>query len=120
MSENRSEASNMRELVAAVAGPREWSDTRESWLARAARRAGISYRSVKAIWYGEITNPRNRSIQLLEHAVRARAQSLSGRFETIARGMQAADADFYRADVLALLNVARTLRGENSPGDSGE
>jgi hypothetical protein len=107
----------MRELVAAVAGPREFSDTRQSWLNRAARRAGISYRTVKAIFYGEIEQPNHPSIRLLRHAAQQRAQALAGRFEEIARGMERADASFYRADVLALLDIARALRGVDRAGD---
>jgi len=42
-----------REMLATVAGQRGWSDTRESWLARAARRLGFGHRRTRAIFYGE-------------------------------------------------------------------
>ena len=42
----------------AVAGERKWSDTRESWLSRAAKECGITYRAAKSILYGETENPR--------------------------------------------------------------
>ena len=42
-----------RELLCAVAGPRGWNDTREAWLAKAARRLGFGHRRTKAIFYGE-------------------------------------------------------------------
>lgn len=58
----------MRELIAAVAGPREWSDTRQSWLSRAARRSGLTYRTIKSLWYGEIDDPRHYAAQLLQIA----------------------------------------------------
>ena len=105
MPEKSSRAASMRELVASVAGPREWSDTRESWLGRAARRAGITFRQTKALFYGEIADPNHRSARLMRDAA-----DLAGRYETIARSMNAADPDFYREDVLALLDVARALR----------
>ena len=114
------EKQDMRELIAAVAGPRDFSDNRKSWLNRAARRAGISYRSVKAVFYGEITNEKHPSIRLLQHAARERAGTLASRFETIARNMDAADTDFYRADVLALIDVARALRGADRSRDNPE
>lgn len=101
----------MRELVAAVAGPRQWSDTRESWLGRAARRAGITFRQAKALFYGEITDPNHRSARLMRDAA-----ELAGQYETIARSMHATDPDFYREQVLALLDVARAIRGV---GDAG-
>ena len=110
-------ASVMRELVEAVAGPRQWSDTRESWLSRAARRSGLSFRTVKAVWYGEIKDESHSSIRLLRHAALQRTEALASRFETIARGMESADPDFYSAEVLGLINAARALRGLDRTGD---
>jgi hypothetical protein len=107
----------MRDLVAAVAGPRTWTDNRKSWLSRAARRAGISYRSVKAVWYGEITDESHHAIRLLQHEAGRRAQVLAGKFESIARGLQVTDSEFYRDEILNLIDVARSLRGVALPGD---
>lgn len=42
-----------REMLCAIAGQRDWNDTRESWLARAARKLGFGHRRTKAIFYGE-------------------------------------------------------------------
>lgn len=92
MSEKSSEARTMRELVASVAGPREWSDTRQSWLARAARRSGLTYRTMKALWYGEIDDPKHYAAQLLQIA--ANKAALAQTF-----GSGNAD-DCARADVL--------------------
>ena len=107
----------MRELVSAVAGPRQWSDTRESWLARAARKTGISYRTIKAIWYGEIADESHNAVRLLRHEAGRRAEVLAGRFESIARGMETTDSDFYREDIAALVHTARALRGLDRPRD---
>jgi len=111
---------SMRELIAAVAGPRLDGDNRKSWLNRAARKSGLSFRSVKAVFYGEITDENHSAVRLLKYAARERAQTLASRFETIARGMESADPDFYRADVLGLIDAARALRGLASPGDDPE
>ena len=105
----------MRDLVAAVAGPRTWTDNRKSWLNRAARRAGISYRSVKAVWYGEITDQSHHAIRLLQHEAGRRAQVLAGKFETIARNMEVSDPDFFGEDIAALVHAARALRGLDGP-----
>lgn len=105
----------LRDLVAAVAGPRQWSDTRQSWLARAGRRAKINYRTVKALFYNEITDPHHPSAKRLRDAAAelgySEAQDLAQRFETMARALDAADEDFHRADCAALIDAARALRG---------
>lgn len=107
----------MRELVAAVAGPRLVSDNRKSWLNRAAKRAGISYRAVKGVFYAEITDQSHYAIRLLRHEAQRRAETLAGRFETIAQGMESTDPNFYSEDVAALVHAARLLRGLDNPGN---
>src|SRR5689334_6925559 len=52
-SKNMDSAAFCRHGIAVAAGPRDWADTRESWLARAARKLGLSYRRTKSIWYNE-------------------------------------------------------------------
>lgn len=107
--------SGLRELIVAVAGPRSWSDTRESWLARAARRAGISFRQAKSAFYGEIKNPNSASAQRLRAAAaaqgRSEAKALAEKFETLANALRVQDADFHSEDVSALVDAARALRG---------
>jgi hypothetical protein len=41
------------EMLIEVCGPRGWNDTRESWLARGARRIGMSPRRARALFYQE-------------------------------------------------------------------
>lgn len=109
----------LRDLVASVAGPRQWSDTRESWLNRAARRAQLSYRTIKSLFYGELVDPNHPSARKLRDAAarlgQTEAQALAEKFETMARALGAADADFYSADVSALVGAARSLRGLGMP-----
>lgn len=111
------------ELIEAVAGARQWSDTRQSWINRAARRAGISYRAAKAIYYGEITDPEHRAVRRLVDAAgtnaRREATELADKLDTIARGMRASDPDFHGADISALVYVARKLRNCFGTGDDG-
>lgn len=42
-----------RDMLCELSGPRGWNDTRESWLSRGARRAGLSLRRARAIFYCE-------------------------------------------------------------------
>jgi hypothetical protein len=42
-----------RDMLCDIAGQRGWNDTRESWLARGARKAGLSARRARALFYAE-------------------------------------------------------------------
>ena len=107
----------MRELVAAVAGPILPTDNRESWLRRAARNAGTSYRQAKALFYGEIVDPYHSAVtRFKEAAGRHEAKNLAAQFESLANSLNIRDADFHSEDVLALLNAARALRGLDRSG----
>jgi hypothetical protein len=64
----------MRDAIRELAGPRDFNDTRESWLARAARKAGISFRQAKAFHYGETPNPRVQDVEKVRAAVRTTQQ----------------------------------------------
>lgn len=110
----------MRELVAAVAGPRMAGDTRESWLRRAARNAGAPYRQAKALFYGEITDPLHRTVsQFREAAGRHEARNLAAQFESLAHSLNARDQDFHGSDIAALISAARALRGLDRSGTDG-
>jgi hypothetical protein len=104
---------NWQEYIGEVAGPMRPGDTRESWLARAARKSRVSYRQIKALWYGQTTDPRtSTALGVLSAAEKARAEAseLASRFESLAGAMNASDQDFFSADVLALIDAARSLR----------
>ena len=112
---------SMRELVAAAAGPRLWNDTRESWLARAARRSGVSYRQAKALFYGEIQDADHRTARRMREAAgQHEAGQLAQRFEALASSLQSRDADFHREDIAALLHAARALSRLGRSGNDGD
>jgi len=102
----------MRELVAAVAGPRLDVDTRDSWLRRAARNSGASFRQTKALFYGEITDPHHRTVSLFREAAgRHEARNLAAQFESLAHSLNVADPDFHGDTIAALVSAARALSG---------
>jgi hypothetical protein len=103
-----------QEIVSEVAGPMQASDTRESWLSRAARRSRVSFRQIKALYYGQTKDPRTSvALGVLGAAEKARreASEQASRFESLAGAMNASDADFFSPEVLALIDAARRLRG---------
>lgn len=119
MWESSSGKSSVRKEIATVAGPRDWGDTRESWLARVPRRVStVTFRTVKALWYGEIDNPMHwaaRDIRREAERIKARdeATALAVQYQAIAGGMRAQDQDFYRAEIDRLECAIRALRGQD-------
>lgn len=63
-------ADEMHDAIVKLAGDREVYDSRERWLQRAARRAGISFRTAKALFYREVPDPRASVIEKIRTAVR--------------------------------------------------
>jgi hypothetical protein len=99
-----------------IAGPMLASDTRESWLARAARRASITYRQCKALYYGETSDPKHSVASgVIEAAELARkeARELASQFESLAGSINANGkiTDLYSDEVAALIQAAQRLRG---------
>lgn len=73
--ENKSKMTLVDELhhgIKTLAGPRQWNDTRESWLARGARVAGVSFRTAKALFYREWPDPRASVVDSVRAAVARR------------------------------------------------
>lgn len=109
----------MRKEIAFLAGPKEWGDTRESWLARVPEKVKtVSYRTVKAIWYGEITDPDHwaardirRAVELLQ--AQREAAALADQLSSVITGLNVTDANFHQPTVAALIGTLRKLRGED-------
>jgi hypothetical protein len=119
--EKFSRSQKVRELVEAVAGPRTINDTRESWLRRAARLAGTTYRQAKALFYSEISDPYHPTVTKFKEAAGIHeARQLAERYERIAMALHHRDADFHQHDVAAALAQANALRNLAGPGDGRE
>lgn len=124
MSEISSGVRSVRKEIAIVAGPRDWGDTRESWLARVPRmvrkalgteKETITFRTVKALWYGEIDDPDHWAVRDIRRAAdliaaRKEATALAVQYETIIGGLNARDPDFHSPEIAALVSVLRQLR----------
>lgn len=114
-----------QEQIATIAGPRQPSDTRESWLARAARKSGASFWHIKALFYGQLTDPKySVAIKIISAADKARIQEaqrnaakLSNIYQGTAVALGNIDADFHRDNIDALVNAARILGALDSTGD---
>lgn len=124
--ENQS-AVPLRELVVAVAGPQTTFDNRKSWLARAARHANVSFRSVKAVFYNEIDDPNHPAVLLLRYAAERRAQAdaqaRTEAVETVRRllalrdALAASDPQMHQPQIDALDSALRRMVGDPLPGN---
>ena len=109
----------MRKEIAIIAGPRDWGDTQESWLAKVPTRVKtVSHRTVKALWYGEITDTDHwaaRDIRRAAEVIQAQreATALAAQLETIIGGLNVTDPNFHQPTIAALVGTLRKLRGED-------
>jgi hypothetical protein len=58
-----------RDALSRLVQPRAF-DTRERWLEAVARKAGISYRAAKGIFYGEIKDPEHRAFRRVTDTIK--------------------------------------------------
>jgi hypothetical protein len=72
-----------RAMLSQLVEPKAF-DTRESWLSSVARKAGISYRAAKGIFYGEISDPEHRAYRRVTDIIE-RAQSAGAEHERTMR-----------------------------------
>jgi|SRR5688572_18197873 hypothetical protein len=113
--EKASGVKNVRREIAVVAGPKDWGDSRESWLGRVPRKVPtVTFRTVKALWYGEISDPDHwaardirRAAELIE--ARKEAAALAVQYEHTIGGLRAADENFYSAEIDRLERILRLL-----------
>lgn len=119
MAESSSGVTKVRREIAIVAGPREWGDTRESWLARVTRRVPtVSFRTVKSLWYGEIQSDDHwaaRDIRRVADEIQARKEDLANadRIQSVIQIYRAQDAEFYCSEIARLERVVRRTVGED-------
>lgn len=113
--------------VSWVCGPRLPRDTRESWLSRGAKRAGVTYRQLKALFHRETKDPKfsvgQRVLSTAEqrrNEARKELLELAAKQTNAADGLNAIDANFFGPQASALLEQARQLRLMAGPGTEGE
>lgn len=114
-----------RNCIEVIAGPRRWEDTRESWLSRAARKAGVPYRQIKSLYYGESDDPKysvGTKLVVAAQEARQRATALADTYEQIAGQINAlsnnTDKGFVSEQIAALEHVVSSLRSLGDADDN--
>jgi hypothetical protein len=105
---------NWVEEISVIAGPIGSKGNRESWLADAAKKAGVTLRSIKSLFYGEARHPSYENAEKIKQAAdkaRQEALALAQQYADMAGALYAKDQDFYCDDIVALVHAARALRG---------
>lgn len=110
----------MRKEIAIIAGPRDWQETQDTWLNKVPGRVKtVSHRTVKALWYGEISDPDHwaardirRAVEIIE--AQREAAALAAQLETIISGLNVTDAAFHQPSTAALVSALRALRRKDS------
>ncbi len=109
----------IQDIIAILAGPRDWNETRTRWLDRAAIAAGIidengnpAHRQIHAIWYGEVTDEEHRNIRRLRAA--ADAKRIKDAAEQLERIAQEIGPWLDRERIDLLLDTAGRIRAMGS------
>jgi len=111
-----------QEQIGLIAGPFRETDTKESWWARAARLSGSKFWHVKALYKGELKDPKySVAFRILSAADKARIQEaqrdakvVADFFNSHAQALANIDPDFHRSQIDAFVEAARVLSGRNS------
>lgn len=113
----KSSKMSTRDAIAVLAGP--YSGNRDRWLANAAKSVtGVSFRTMRSLWHGEITNPDHlaaqaviRQARILE--ARRDAQVVANFFHSHAQALADADPALHRNEIDAFLEAARLVGGRD-------
>ena len=105
-----------RALMIDLVGRPPMHGEQNRWLEEAARKIGVSFRTARSLWLGEITKEDHLALKRLKEratieAARREAQQLASQYAQIAGGMRVADSDFYRTEIDRLERLARIIGG---------
>ncbi len=114
-----------KDEIGAIAGPFLPTDTKQSWLARAARKCAVSARHIASLYYGHVDDPKFSVAQsILSAADQARIEKARRDVEAAAefyrihaQRLEAIDADFHREQIDGLLSAARQFGTRDSAGN---
>lgn len=105
-----------RAAMIVLAGEKPGHGELSRWLRDVAGRAGISFRTARSIWNGEIANENHLAMKRLKEMAqleeaRKEARKLASDYALISGGMRATDQNFYREEIAKLERIARVLGG---------
>ena len=111
-----------RQEVVWVCGPRLETDTRESWFARGAKKAGVQWRQLKALFHREVTDPKfsiGERVKVAAAEARKEAVQHAVQLESLVSRMQHTDPDFFGEEINRSVYAINQLRGMGVPEKEG-
>lgn len=112
---------SVREAISVLAGPYEGNRAR--WLDNATKKvSGVSYRTMKSLWHGEITREDHLAAQAVKRAAeqekldeaRRNIRSAASIYRSHAAALECIDPDLHREQINALVLAARILGERDS------
>lgn len=110
--------------IADIAGSFEPTDTKQSWLNKAARRCGLTLRHITSLYYGHVKDPRHSvATKILSAADQARIER--GRkhaavateiYRVAAERLAHFNSNRYRDEIDVLERASRIVGDVDSPG----
>lgn len=112
----KSSKMSVRQAMIEVAGSPPGYGEQPRWLCTVAGKIGSSYRTARSLWLGEIKDPDHWAAKAVRHeaaiaTAKREAAELAQQFEKLAGKLNAKGQNSYSADVAALLDAARVIRG---------
>lgn len=102
----------LHEGIVRLAGVRARSDTRESWIARAARKAGLTHRMARSLFYREIDDPKWSVVAAVRDALR--------RFDDIQEAVARDELDTLRRRIASLETALADVASPKAAAPCGE
>ena len=114
----KSSKMSTREAMITLAGSPPAYGEMPRWLTRIAKSAGISFRTTRSLWLGEIDDPNHlatlavkRQAQIAE--AKHDAEVVANFFNSHAQALSNVDPDFHRDQIDAFLEAARIVGGRD-------
>lgn len=119
---------NWKNEIGTIAGPFLPTDTKTSWLSRAASKCAVSARQITSLYYGHITDPKySVASSVLSAADKARVEQarkdalrLAEIYQNYAGALSEIDQNIHRDKIDVLVGAARILSTIDSARAEGE
>lgn len=113
MVEKSSKMSTREAMITLAGSPPAYGEL-PRWLTRIAKSAGISFRTARSLWLGEIDDPNHLAAQAVKRQAeiaeaKRDAEIVANFFNSHAQALSNIDPDFHRDQIDAFVAAARAL-----------